>query len=272
MISMYDLMPPPAHPWDERHADAIADRPLSANMIKLLAIAAMTCNHVANIFLESGTPAHLILQCVGYMTCPTMCYMLVEGFHYTHSRARYALRLLVFAVIAQFPYQLAFGDVLSAMQLNILFTLLVGVAMMAIMDAMDRYRLPVILQAMAGVAVALLTSDGFDWGLLGPLFVMMFWLAHNQRHKLQLAWFGAIGVMTLLYLTAWARGGVALPYVVGYLAAFAVVATLFMRWYNGKRSNRADTPSLVSRAVAQWGFYIYYPAHLAILAALHMLL
>ena len=33
-----------------------------------------------------------------------MCFFLVEGYRYTHSRKKYALRLLIFALISQVPY------------------------------------------------------------------------------------------------------------------------------------------------------------------------
>ena len=38
-----------------------------------------------------------------------MCYFLVEGFYYTHSRRKYGERLLIFAGISQVPYMIAFG-------------------------------------------------------------------------------------------------------------------------------------------------------------------
>ena len=63
---------------------------------------------------------------IGYFTAVTMCYFLVEGYGQTRSKRNYAARLLVFALLAQLPYQLAFPDYGMAgfVQLNMLFTLL----------------------------------------------------------------------------------------------------------------------------------------------------
>ena len=56
----------------------------------------------------------------GGLTFPIMAFLLVEGYRHTSNVARYARRLLVFALVAQVP----FGMFLSP-GLNVLFTLLV---------------------------------------------------------------------------------------------------------------------------------------------------
>ena len=82
---------------------------MNRETIKLLAMLTMFCNHFACVFLETGTAGNEIMTDIGYFTAVTMCYFLVEGYHYTHSRKKYAQRLLVFGVISQIPYSLALG-------------------------------------------------------------------------------------------------------------------------------------------------------------------
>lgn len=67
----------------------------------------MLLNHISYIFMEAGTFWAELFTDIGYFTAITMCYFLVEGFEYTHSRKRYGKRLLVFAVVSQLPYCLA---------------------------------------------------------------------------------------------------------------------------------------------------------------------
>ena len=82
---------------------------LNRDQIKYFAVFTMLLNHVANIFLQPGTFACEALKDIGYFTAPVMCWFLVEGYRYTRSVKKYAGRLLIFAVISQLPYYLAFA-------------------------------------------------------------------------------------------------------------------------------------------------------------------
>ena len=99
---------------------------MSRDSIKMLAMLTMLLNHIANALLPAGAPLTNLFLCIGYFTAVTMCYFLVEGYGYTHSKRRYAGRLLGFAVLAQLPYQLAFPEngMAGFVQFNMLFTLL----------------------------------------------------------------------------------------------------------------------------------------------------
>ena len=99
---------------------------MSRDSIKMLAMLTMLLNHIANALLPAGAPLTNLFLCIVYFTAVTMCYFLVEGYGYTHSKRRYAGRLLGFAVLAQLPYQLAFPEngMAGFVQFNMLFTLL----------------------------------------------------------------------------------------------------------------------------------------------------
>ena len=91
---------------------------LTRDAIKYIAILTMLLNHIATALLPPESLWFEILVDIGYFTAVTMCFFLVEGYRYTHSRKNYALRLLIFALISQVPYgALQFG------MLNMLFTL-----------------------------------------------------------------------------------------------------------------------------------------------------
>lgn len=77
---------------------------LTRDAIKYLAIFTMLLNHIANVLLPENTILWEVLVDIGYFTAITMCYFLVEGFYYTHSRRKYGERLLIFAGISQVPY------------------------------------------------------------------------------------------------------------------------------------------------------------------------
>ena len=85
---------------------------LDSNMIKLIAIIAMTVDHIAWAVFP-GYPAALlpvVMHLIGRITCPVMCYFIAEGFHYTRDVRKYTARLFIFAVISHFAYIFASND------------------------------------------------------------------------------------------------------------------------------------------------------------------
>ena len=105
---------------------------LNRDQIKYIAVFTMLLNHVANIFLQPGTFACEALKDIGYFTAPVMCWFLVEGYRYTRSVKKYAGRLLIFAVISQLPYYLAFArnHLAPWYTLNMIFTLFLCLCLM----------------------------------------------------------------------------------------------------------------------------------------------
>lgn len=81
---------------------------LNSNAIKLIAIIAMTIDHIAWAVYPgySTEPGAIVMHIIGRITCPIMCYCIAEGFHYTHDVKKYTLRLLIFALISHVPYML----------------------------------------------------------------------------------------------------------------------------------------------------------------------
>lgn len=79
---------------------------LDSNMLKLIAIAAMTADHIAWLLFPGypTDPLPIILHIIGRLTCPIMCFFIAEGYHYTRNIKKYTARLFVFAVISHFAY------------------------------------------------------------------------------------------------------------------------------------------------------------------------
>ena len=96
---------------------------MNRDFIKMLAILAMTLNHIGNILMEPGSMLQVIFVDIGYFTAITMCYFLVEGYRYTRDKARCGLRLFAFAVLSEIPYQLAFQGMLEGIGVNMMVTL-----------------------------------------------------------------------------------------------------------------------------------------------------
>ena len=89
---------------------------MDANQIKLLAIVAMTIDHMAWLVFPgySKAPLALLMHLIGRMTCPIMCYFIAEGYYHTRNIHKYTFRLFLFAVISHFAYSFASNNFVDA--------------------------------------------------------------------------------------------------------------------------------------------------------------
>ena len=100
----------------------------------------MLLNHISNIFMNRGTFLSEFFLDIGYFTAISMCYFLVEGYQYTRSKKKYALRLAAFAIISQVPFSLAFtkDGIIRFKGLNMLFSLLICFLIIICIDKIKR--------------------------------------------------------------------------------------------------------------------------------------
>ena len=185
-----------------------------------------------------------MLRLIGRLAFPIFCFLLVEGFLHTHDVRRYFLQLLGFGLVSELPFDLAFFHTPFYWgHQNVYWTLALGVLAMA---ALRHF------QTAAGAATwqGLLCAGGC---------ILLAYLAQTD--------YDGIGVIIIcaLYLTRTNRKWQCL--VGAVLFAFEITAPLafvFLWFYNGQRG-------ACSKA-QKWGFYLFYPVHLALLACITNLL
>lgn len=230
-------------------------RVLNRDVIKYIAMFTMLLNHTGHVFLTRGTILYEILEDIGFFTAPVMCFFMVEGYAYTRSKARYGLRLFLFAVLSQIPFTLAFGQ----RGLNMIYTLF---CCFLILVVMERVSSPV-LQGGCVMFLILATVNG-DWPIVAPLLTFLLCRNGGDRRKQAVSFgvayllfavlntqnymFGEQGDWTAYAVTHAALSGV------GILVA-AVVVLVF---YNGERAKKG-------RHFSKWFFYLFYPVHLLVL-------
>lgn len=108
-------------------------KPFSRSFLKIAAMLSMLCDHIAFVLVPADrfTNCYYIMRIIGRIAFPLFCFMLVEGFIYTHSRKNYIIRLALFAVVSEVPFDLACSDrVVDWSGQNVMWTLLIGFIVM----------------------------------------------------------------------------------------------------------------------------------------------
>lgn len=225
--------------------------------LHLLAMGLMLCDHVCLALM----PDRLWMTCVGRLAFPIFAFLVAEGFVRTRSRARYARRLLIFALVSEVPFDLlAAGRPVYPFHQNVLWTFLIALGCMQLLEWAKADPRPAARFVVSAGAVlgGFLAGTAFMVDYFGPgvwtVLVFYFFRGDDWRQRLG-------QLLCLLFLNGWLLagqtvlpGGLALP-----IQAFAVLALPFIWLYRGRQGPHG-------RAV-RWLFYGFYPAHLLVLAA-----
>lgn len=240
---------------------------LNRDVIKYIAMFTMLLNHIANIFLTPGTPLLTLLVDIGYFTAPVMCYFLVEGYRYTHSKKRYAGRLAIFALLSEIPFCLAFSEaytgerIISFCGFNMIFTLLLCFGILYVRENVRDGILAGVL-----IAVLFLISLFSDWALAAPLFTLLFASAGGDKRKVWNAFLIGAAVFAFLSFSPGVSAAQTMQSLIdAVLSAAGIMAAgiTVVCFYNGKRMERG-------RTFSKWFFYLFYPVHLLILGIIRI--
>lgn len=226
---------------------------LTSDLLKLIAVIAMVIDHIAWSFIPFGSIAGQIMHVIGRLTAPIMCFMVAEGYYKTRNVKKYAQRLGIFALISHFPYTFfETGKFEIIHQTSIMFPLFLGVVALIVRDS-PKYETAV--KNMIILLICLVSMIG-NWGCIAVMWIVIF-AGRNYSRKTQMQYFCVLtAVMIVLNIILNAVNGCWYNNLFE-LGAFLAVPLLMK--YNGiRRGGKAY----------KWFFYIFYPAHLLVLAIL----
>lgn len=234
---------------------------MSAFWLKIIAITGMLLQHTA-LALPGTFPLGLeiFLQISGGFTFPIMAFLLIEGFNATSDLNRYMKRLAVFAGISFVPHLFALGS-----GMNIMLTLLIGLVILRLRR--EHGNKPIFWVTFVFLTFA---TFMFDWGVIGPVAILLYNEIKNERVKrVVVPVFFAVGVLvygalisSVLSLFIDMEALVADQTIAGAffpIGSLLVIPLLLM--YKGERGRPA-----------KWFFYGFYPAHLAVLAVISIVM
>ena len=107
---------------------------LTAASLEIIASIALLCEHLACMTFSFYTPQAYVMQIIGKLMIPIMCFISVENYKKTTSVVRIVIHLLILWLVSIYPYHVLFKDVVMKKQ-NFIFDLLTGIIALIICDS-----------------------------------------------------------------------------------------------------------------------------------------
>ncbi len=237
---------------------------INRDWLKILAMTFMLLDHLWATII----PGNQWLTYVGRMAFPLFAFMIAEGFIHTSNFRKYALRLFIFALISEIPFNLFYSSSLFyPFHQNVIFTLLIGLLAIKVLDnyLQRRSAANLVYATLAAVGLPLLAELAMtDYGAIGVMMIIVFYLFRDLRY----AWF--LQLIALFILNVVIYQGLYIPIEIGGLMiefptqGFAVFAMIFIYLYNGAKGRGGK--------IMQYSFYLFYPVHMLVLYFLFTLM
>lgn len=208
-------------------------------------------------------PWNEMMSLIGRIAFPIFAFLCAEGYRKTSSFKKYALRMFIFALISEVPFDLmSNGVVFYPFHQNVMFTFLVGLFMMKTMDIIKdkydgfvRYILMVLSLALFYVLGIATFADYYGNGIL---MIFVFYIFKDRSLISMTGQF-----IFMYYINVVLMGGYYYPVTIGghyfeiMRQGFGLLAMPFIYLYNGKKGNKTKA--------FQYFCYAFYPLHMIII-------
>lgn len=206
-------------------------------ILKLIALTTMIIDHYGAIFQSDV----MIFRIIGRVAFPIYCFLLVEGYFHTSDVKKYGKRLIIFAIISEIPFDLAFYNNVGLEHQNIFFTLFIGLVTIHLLENKDeKYNINKSIVVLSACVIAIILF--VDYNAMGIIYIWAFYYTRNY-HKLKR--FKNIGFIILIT-----------NFISSIIQQFSLLALPILYSYNGKLGPR--------NKILQIAFYAVYPLHLFI--------
>ena len=232
---------------------------LTAAVLHIIAMTLMLMDHLWATLL----PAREWLTCAGRVAFPIFAFMAVEGYFHTRSFKKYILRMLLFAVLSEIPFDLMYGGTwFYPVHQNVLWTFLLGLLGVWLMEQVRKkgktwmYLLVCVLVVPAGLVLGTLCM--VDYYGVGVLTVFVFYFLHGRK------WWCFLGQLAALYwLNVELLGGLMYPVQLFGMEfelcqqGLALLALIPIWLYRGSQGYHSKP--------FQYLCYAFYPVHILLL-------
>lgn len=227
-------------------------RGIPQEALRFLAMVTMLIDHTGYILF----PRVLWLRGIGRLAFPIFAFLLAEGANRTRKPVQYALRLLIAALISEYPFDLMCTGYPSTRYQNVMFTLLFGLlAILAMKQGKGIFGkfLGCLAACVCMVAAERMNTD---YGAFGVMVCVMFWLFRKLPFGMTLSTLGFVA-LCFPFMKAY------LPHTRIPIEVLGAASIPLCGLYKGWRMSR--------NKALQWSFYLYYPVHILILHIISIL-
>lgn len=243
---------------------AVKAKGINTFHLKLIAYISMFIDHVGACILKPYTDAHLetmgyklmrqldvaydICRTIGRLAFPIFVFLLVQGFFLTRSRLRYLIRLLIFVLVSEIPFDLAIsGRVWAWNSQSVMITLSIGFLVLTAFDFIRKFQISPTLQCILMLVPAVLGClaahfSKCDYSFKGVLMIVGIYLIYPMFTLDRKSFVLCGGTLFFWeWINNWHR----------ITGSLAFIPLLF---YNGEKGR--DT---------KWFLYLFYPLHLLLI-------
>lgn len=222
-------------------------------VLKLIACLTMLIDHITFVCIPQTSALYIVGRSIGRIAFPIFAFLIVEGFFYTKDLKKYMLRLGIAAVLSEVPFDMmGYGRFFSFLGQNVLWTLLLGLITIAIMDYVKtkapgdvfKYNLfsCIAIICFGGLSIMI----GTDYSVFGVMLVVGFYVFRQKK---------VFAMIMMLVLV------IVFQSIVTLLEALGLLAFIFIFLYNGKKG--VNDHHIM---------YAFYPIHMLVLGIINMFL
>lgn len=228
---------------------------MTAVQLKLFACLTMLMDHVGLYLFADQRAIMWPLRLAGRLAFPFFAFFIVIGYRHTRDVSRYFARLFLLGVVSWFVITWLEGS--PPNQLNILFTLCLGLVAIAAYERNPSWWIPVLCLLAAELGRV-------EYGAMGVLLIFSMHRLYDQRQRFLLV----SGLILLLLLsvnllidillsnlyTKWTWSWLLAEHPTAVFQPFSIVSLWLICRYNGQMGWHTSW--------LQCAFYLFYPLHL----------
>ena len=233
--------------------------------LHIMAMVFMLLDHLWGTII----PGNDWMTCIGRLAFPIFAFMLVEGYFHTKNLKKYVLRLLLFAVISEIPFNLAMGSrAFYPVHQNVLWSFLISIGLIFCNEKAKSTR-KIWVRILTGLGTILVAGllgliTMVDYYHAGILMVLVFYFFRQKK------WWSCLGqLICLWYVNVEILGGFGYDFRLFGREFFfnrqslALLALIPIWLYRGKQGYHSKP--------LQYLYYAFYPVHLLVLGLLKLL-
>lgn len=208
---------------------------MTGTALKIVAIISMLIDHIGAVLIDRSQYPELyeMMRLIGRISFPIFCFLLVEGYIHTSNKRHYIIRLAIFAIISEIPFDLAMYGICGIYwnHQNVFFTLLLGLIMLCCIDKFtDNSYMQLGVVAIAALLAFLFNTDYRYSGIIQIAF--FYFMRNMQLYR----------IFSIVLINLYMK------------QPFGATALVLTETYRGRRG-----------ANIKYLFYVFYPVHLIIL-------